>query len=101
MNIKKKTVGFKKNIKNYGMGFHYNIRTDPMLGIIYVGFRQIPCSCSACLRKLNFPQISTSNINTNEKIDSVFTGLSQVHKKIGILFIILIVKNNAKQPTLE
>ena len=33
MNKNKKTIGFKKNIKNHGLIFHYNIRADLMLGI--------------------------------------------------------------------
>ena len=33
MNIKKKAVGFKKNIKKHGLLFHYNIRADTLLGI--------------------------------------------------------------------
>ena len=55
MNIKKKYFGFKGNIKNYGLPFHYNIREDPMLGIGYVAVRRIPCSCSACLSELDSP----------------------------------------------
>ena len=45
MNIKKKAVGFKKNIKKYGLPFQYNIRADSMLGIIYVSVGRIPCIC--------------------------------------------------------
>ena len=42
MNIKKKYVGFKKNIKKHDFIFHYNIRKDPMLGIGYVDVRSMP-----------------------------------------------------------
>ena len=42
--IFKKSAAFKKNIKNHGLIFHYNIRADPMLGIGYVAVRHIPCS---------------------------------------------------------
>ena len=52
MNIKKKTVGFKKNIKKCGYTFHYNIREDPVLGVVYVAVRRIPCNFYACLSKL-------------------------------------------------
>ena len=48
MNIKKKYVGFKNNIKNDCLIFQYNIQAYPMLGIGYVSVIQIPCSCSAC-----------------------------------------------------
>ena len=37
------------------MLFHYNIQTDPMLGIGYVAVRWIPCSCYVCLKKLVSP----------------------------------------------
>ena len=43
--ILRKTVGLKKNIKNHGLIFHYNIRYDDMLGIGYVDVRCIPCIC--------------------------------------------------------
>ena len=46
---------YKKNLKNHGLLFHYNIREDPMLVISYVVVRQILCSCSACFRKLASP----------------------------------------------
>ena len=52
MNIKKKAVCFKKIIKKHGLLFHYNIIADHSLGICYVDIRQIPCSCSSCVRKL-------------------------------------------------
>ena len=55
MNIKKKSVGFKNNIRYHGLDFHYNIRADTMLGIDYICVRQIICSCSAYLRKLDSP----------------------------------------------
>ena len=57
MNINKKYVGFKKNIKKHGLLFHYNIRAYPLLGIGFVGVRRIPCSCSELLRKLAYPGI--------------------------------------------
>ena len=53
--IKKKSIGFKKNIKKHGLPFHYNIRKYPMLGIGYVAVRQKPCKCSECLRKMASP----------------------------------------------
>ena len=56
MNIKKKAVGFKKNIKKHALTFHYNITSDPFLDIGYVPVRRIPCSCFACLSKMNPPQ---------------------------------------------
>ena len=49
---KEKYVCFKKNIKNNELLFQYNIRAGPMLGISYVSFRRIPCSCYASLSKL-------------------------------------------------
>ena len=52
MNIKNKAVGFRENIKKHGLLFQYNIRADPLLGVVYVAFIQIPCSCSECLRKI-------------------------------------------------
>ena len=41
MNIKKKDVGFKKNIKKKCFLFHGNIRVYPMLGVGYVAIRRI------------------------------------------------------------
>ena len=55
MNIKKKNVGSKKNIKKRGLVFHYYIRADPLLGIGYVAIIRILCICYECLRKLSFP----------------------------------------------
>ena len=55
MNIKKKYVGFKKNINKRGLIFQYKIRSDPMFGIGYVAVRRIPCSCHACLSELSYP----------------------------------------------
>ena len=46
INIKKKAVGFKKNIKKRGLLFHYNLIAEPLLGIFYVSIRQIPCRFS-------------------------------------------------------
>ena len=43
MNIKKKDVGFKKNMKKHGLIFHYNIRSDTMLNIGYDDVRWISC----------------------------------------------------------
>ena len=54
VNIRKKSIGFKKNTNNHGF-FHYNIRADPMFGIGYVDVRQIPCICSTNLSKLASP----------------------------------------------
>ena len=53
--ILRKYVSFKKNIKKHSLLFHYNIRSDTMLGIEYVACRQITCSCSSCLSKLSSP----------------------------------------------
>ena len=55
MNIKKKVIGFKKNIKNYGLLFHYSMRADPFLDIGYFSVRWIPYICPECLRKLSSP----------------------------------------------
>ena len=55
MNIKKKDVNIKKNIKEHGFLFHYNARTYPLLSISYIDFGQIPCGSSECLRKLSLP----------------------------------------------
>ena len=41
--ISRKNVGFKNNIKKYGLIFHYNTRADPMLGICYVDVIRISC----------------------------------------------------------
>ena len=54
MNIKKKYVGFRKNIKKRCLLFCYNIRENHFFGMTYVDFRWIPCSFSACLRKLDY-----------------------------------------------
>ena len=56
--ISRKSVGFKKNIKNHGLVFDHNIREDPMLVIGYVAVICIPCICYDCLRKMT----STCNI---------------------------------------
>ena len=93
MNIKKKGVGFNKNIKNHGLLFHYNIISDPLLVIGYIYIRQIPCSCSECLR-IWIPSrievsISTIKINTKVKIKAAFIGILLGLTKIGRLFIVL------------
>ena len=53
--IKKRTFGFKKNTKKHDLIFNYNIREDPMLGIIYVDIICIPCIYYVCLRKMVYP----------------------------------------------
>ena len=56
MNIKKEAVGKNNNIKKHGFLFHYNIRSDTMLGIGCVAVRRISCSSFACSSKLDSPQ---------------------------------------------
>ena len=46
MNIKKKYIGFNKNINKHGLLFHYNIRAYNLLGMCYVAVIRISCSCS-------------------------------------------------------
>ena len=58
MNNKENAVGFKKSIKKHGFIFHCNTRTDHFVGVGYVAIGRIPCSCYACLKKLD----STWNI---------------------------------------
>ena len=55
INIKKKSVGFKKNNKKRGLLFHYNKRADILLAIGYVDCRSISCRCSSYVRKLASP----------------------------------------------
>ena len=55
MNMDRKAVGFKNNINNNGLTFQNNIRAGLMLVIGFVDSRQIPCSCSDCLRKMAPP----------------------------------------------
>ena len=63
----KKSVGFNKNIYNHGLFPYYNIRAYPLLGICYVDFRQIPCSCSECLSKMDSPwNISQDKYNKDK-----------------------------------
>ena len=64
--MKKKYVGFKKNIKKHGLIFHYNIIADPLLGIGYISVRCIICSCSEFLRKLSSP-CNRSQDNYNQE----------------------------------
>ena len=54
VNNKKKAVGFKKNVMNHDLIFHYNIRVDHLLGIGYVAVRLIPCRCSAFFMETGF-----------------------------------------------
>ena len=51
----RKTFCLKKNIRNHGFIFQYNIRADPMLGICYAFVRWIPYIYSSCLRKMYYP----------------------------------------------
>ena len=67
MNIKGKTVGFKKNVKKNGLVRHYNLRADPLLGIGYVAVKQIPCSCSAGLIKLDSPWIISQDMYNKDQ----------------------------------
>ena len=71
-----------------------------MLGIGYVAVRRIPYSCYTIQRNYILHRIednlSTINIDTSMKINSVFTSPSKGHTKIGRLFTLLIVKNNMK-----
>ena len=55
MNIKKKAVGLKNNIKKHGFIFYHNIIVDPMLGIGYITVRWISCINYVCLRDLDYP----------------------------------------------
>ena len=43
MYIKKKALGFNKNINKHGLIFRYNIRVDILFGIFCGAARQIPC----------------------------------------------------------
>ena len=62
-----KTIGLKKNIKNHGLLFYYNIREDPLLGIDYVAYIWILCVCYECLRKLPSPwNISRAKYNKDQ-----------------------------------
>ena len=50
-----KAVGFKKNIKNHGFLFHYNISTHNILVDNYFSVRRILNRCYTCLIKLAYP----------------------------------------------
>ena len=56
MNIKKTYIDFQVNIKKHGLISHYNIIAYPLLCIDDIYVRQIPCSCSEYLRKLDYPR---------------------------------------------
>jgi len=38
-----------------GIMGHYNIRTDPDLGVNFAAMRYVPCACEACVKQLKLP----------------------------------------------
>ena len=55
MNIKKKNW-FQEVYLKARFYFRHNIRVNTMLGVGCVCVIWIPCSCSECLRKLDYPK---------------------------------------------
>jgi hypothetical protein len=40
-----------------GLRAHYNIRTDPDLGINYAALRRVTCGCGLCKEQLGWPWV--------------------------------------------
>ena len=88
---KEKAVDFKKNIKKHGL--HFQILCLVLVILLLDGYHvSVQHVNGNWIIRVIEDKISEISIITEVKINSVLTLISEGHTKIGILFILLIIK---------